>query len=300
MEVAITGATGFIGQYVVEQLRSSGHTVVAIGRSKSKLHETFPADHVHVHTSDYTLESLRNGFEGVDAVVHLAAKRAGFDPTIEETDAISTNVQLTRSVFNAAAAEDISRICQSSSISVYPLSEDVPFFETQRPMPPNMYGLSKVICENMADIQNHNQPIEIVSLRIASVYGHGERSLGVFMKFVEQAKNNQILTVHGQGRNARDFIYVRDVASAVESAITSEACGVFNIGSGRPHTISEIAKEINEVFDNGGNLRYNNSINQEVQQYHMDCSKAREELGWVPEYSLNEALKEMRGLYQDK
>lgn len=297
MKVAVTGATGFIGQYVVERLVSNGHIVVAIGRNESKLCETFPSDSVQLHVSDYQVESLRRAFSGADAVVHLAAKRAGFNSSINQMETLNTNIQLTRTVFNSALDSNISTLCQASSISVYPLSQKTVFSEDQRPMPPNMYGISKVVCENLADILNHNYPISISSLRISSVYGYGERSLGVFMKFVERARQNKELVVHGEGENARDFIYVRDVARAVEAAIQSNSRGVFNIGSGKAYSVAEIAEKINEAFGNQNNIRFDNSIDEEVRQYRLDCTKAVQQLNWEPGCSLNEALKEMANLY---
>ncbi len=298
MKVAVTGATGFIGQYVVNRLISNDHTVVAIGRNETKLQKTFPDASVQIHQSNYEVKNLRDGFAGADAVVHLAAKRAGFQPTITQTEAFHTNIQLAKSVFHAALAENVRNLCQSSSISVYTLSQESPFSEEQRPMPPNMYGLSKVMCENMADILTHNNTINITSLRISSVYGYGERTLGVFMTFVERAKNNKQLIVHGQGRDARDFIYVCDVARAVEAAIESNIGGVFNIGSGRMHSIYEIATEINETFESDKNLQFDESVDVEARQYCLDCSKATQQLNWEAKHSLTSALKEMKQLYK--
>ncbi|MCU4974983.1 NAD(P)-dependent oxidoreductase [Halobacteria archaeon AArc-m2/3/4] len=297
MKVAVTGATGFIGQYVVKRLLSSGHTVVAIGRNETKLRETFSDEPVQLHVSDYEVESLRGGLAGADAVVHLAAKRAGFESTITQTEVFHTNIQLTKSVFRAALTENVQNICQSSSISVYSLSQDIPFSEEQRTMPPNMYGISKVMCENMADILRHNYDINIASLRISSVYGFGERSLGVFMTFVERARDNKQLVVHGQGKDARDFIYVRDVACAVEAAIESNISGVFNIGSGKAHSIFEIATKINEIFDNSGNLKFDKSVDVEPMHHYLDCSKAAHQLDWEAKYSLTEAIKDMKKIY---
>jgi len=298
MKVAVTGATGFVGQYVVDQLLSNGHTVTAIGRDETKLRETFSDETVQFHVSDYEVEDLRSGFSGVNAVVHLAAERAGFESTIEQTQVLDTNIQLTKSVFRAALAENVQNICQSSSISVYSLSQDIPFTEEQRPTPSNMYGMSKVVCENMADILHHNNEINIISLRISSVYGFDEQALGVFMTFVERARDDKDLIIHGKGKDTRDFIYVRDVAYAVEAAIESNISGVFNIGSGKAHSISEIATKINKIFENSGNLKFDESVDVEPRQYYMDCSKAVQELDWEAKYSLNRGLKHMKQLYE--
>ncbi len=297
MKIAVTGATGFIGQYVVERLLSSDHEIVAIGRDEMKLRERFSNGSAQIHVSDYGIENLRDGFAGADAVVHLAAKRAGFGSTITQTEPFYTNVQLAKSVFSAALEENVQNVCQSSSISVYTLSQEIPFCENQRQMPPNMYGLSKVMCENMADILSYNYPMNITSLRISSVYGYGERTLGVFMTFVERARNNKQLVVHDQGKDARDFIYVRDVARAVEASIESNTSGVFNIGSGKAYSVSEIAMEINNIFENNGNLRFDESVDVEARRYYLDCSKATQQLDWEAKYSLTDALQEMKQLY---
>jgi len=142
--VAITGATGLVGRVAVHRFTQRGDEVVAIGRSLDTLQGLFGDQAVCVE-SDYSRGSLRNAFKGVDVVIHLAARRIapsseGFRPFFE------ANVQTTESVILAACDNGVSRLCQASSISVYSLSNKVPFAESEPPVPLSLYGVSKLTC----------------------------------------------------------------------------------------------------------------------------------------------------------
>jgi nucleoside-diphosphate-sugar epimerase len=150
----------------------------------------------------------------------------------------------------------------------------------------------------LGDIIQLEDKMEVISLRIASTYGVGERAENVLIKFVEQAKENEKLTVWGEGNHAPDFIYVEDVINALERTIYSDAPpGIYNIGSGQHWSIEELARSVNEVFDNRGNLTFDKNRTETEYQYYMDCSRAATALGWTPSYSLLEGLNEMADRY---
>lgn len=299
MKIAVTGASGFIGQYVVDRFADHGHELVALGRNRDRLVSAFKNMSVACRETDYTVATLCDHFDDCDVVLHLAAKRPASDTDpLDFGEFYGPNVETTQNVLIAATQTDVKRVCQASSISVYAGSRKVPYAEDQRPIPADSYGASKVVCENLGGIAERNYGLDVVSLRIASTYGVGERSQNVLMKFVDLARDNETLTVWGSGSHAPDFIYVEDVVEAFERSIASDVpAGIYNIGSGRHWPIADLARTINTVFGNRGNLVFDESKIENEWQYHMDCSKTAANLGWEPEYSLTDGLRAMREEY---
>jgi UDP-glucose 4-epimerase len=304
MKVAITGASGFIGRYVVQRLAGRDHAVVALGRDRDRLTAAFDGDRVACRVTDYEEPDLREHLSDCDVVVHLAARRPISDPdaTPPNFEAFyGPNVRTTENVLRAAADTAVDRVCQASSISVYGGSRAAPYTEDQRPVPAGAYGASKVTCENLADIVQGSRDLEVASLRIGSTYGVGERTLGVLMTFVERAREGRTLTVWGRGEHAPDFVYVEDVVDAVEAAVAPAApSGVFNVGSGRSWPIAEVARTVNRVFGNDGNLEFDPEKADDGRAYHMDCSRAAAELDWEPSYALEDGLRDMRERYRGR
>jgi UDP-glucose 4-epimerase len=302
MKVAITGASGFIGRYVTRRLAEHDHEIVTLGRDRDRLAAAFD-DVVACRATDYGEADLREHLSDCDVVVHLAAKRPVSDPDAPpDFEAFyGPNVRTTEHVLRAAADTGVDRVCQASSISVYGGSRAVPYTEDQRPVPAGAYGASKVACENLGDIVQDSRDLDIVSLRIGSTYGIGERTLGVLMTFVERAREGRTLTVWGRGEHAPDFVYVEDVIDAVQAAILPAApSGVFNVGSGRSWLIAEVARTVNRVFGNEGNLEFAPEKADDERAYHMDCSKAAAELDWEPSYTLEDGLRDMRERYRSR
>lgn len=295
MKIVVTGATGFIGQHLVSHLLNKKYEVVAVGRSQSRLENCF-GDRVHKHKTDYSLESLNEVFNGADSIVHLAAKRLSRDSDPFRLDPfIHSNILLTENVLLAAKKNGVKKVCQTSSISVYSEANQLPFNEEDLPIPANIYGVSKLACEHLGSLFSLMSDIKVTSLRLGFLYGPGEKEDLVFMKFIAHAKKKKTLIIFGTGKSSVDYIYVKDVVSAIEKAIQPEApFGTFNIGSGRSYSVVEIAEAINEVFDNEGNVIFDVSKEERVGILFMNNNKAKTLLNCEPGYNLNSALLEMK------
>ena len=295
MKIAITGASGFIGKYIVDHFVQKETEVAAIGRSKERLDRCF-ADNILKYESDYSLKSLTNILEGIDVVIHLAATLLSRDThPFKLSQFIEGNLLVTENMFLAAQQNRISRICQTSSISVYSNSNTLPFSEDEPPIPANIYGVSKLACEHLADLFSARTNIKITTLRLARLFGYGEREGLVFMKFMNLAQQKRPLKIWGTGTTRIDYIYIKDVISAIDKAVQANAPhGTFNIGSGRSYSANEIAETINRVFDNTGNIEFEPSKKEGGFSIYMDCSKAHKCLDWKPAWTLTDAIKDMQ------
>jgi nucleoside-diphosphate-sugar epimerase len=295
MKVAITGASGLVGEVAIRRFMERGDEVIAIGRSLDKLQALF-ANNVTCYESDYSREGLGAAFKGVDAIVHLAARRIapfseGYRPFAQ------ANVQATENLVLAACDNGVDRLCQASSISVYSLQNNtVPFSESEPPVPMSLYGISKLACEHVATIYARRFPIRITSLRISRILGHDRTGQSyMLMRFMQQAKQKETIHLWGEGIGAHDTIYVKDVVGAIEQALKPDApTGAYNIGGGRAFSHREILQTINEVFGNRDNLAFDTSKQEDTSVFIMDCARAEVELAWRRQWPLREAFEDLK------
>jgi UDP-glucose 4-epimerase len=295
VKIAVTGANGFLATHCIPHLCELGHEVVGLVRASSfSRKDSAPA--CKLQTIDYSEPQIAEAFQGCDFVFHLAAKRGGaseLDQVYEES-----NIQLTDRVLRAAVQAKIPRLCLASSISVYSPSESSPLTEDGPTNPTGYYGVTKLAGESAAEIFSQNHPIQVLSLRFSKIFGWGDRFGESFLPlaWIRQAQRRETLKIWHPNSGGKDLIYVKDAVKALEKALVAKAArGVFNIGSGQALALEIIAREINEVFENPGNLSQDAPGPEEPLGQWMDCSRAREVLGWEPQWNFKNALIDMKG-----
>ena len=292
MNVVITGATGFIGRYLVEELFVQGNRLTLLGRNIEKLRSlfnTYDPDLVSLVETEYD-NDLGPILEGVDALVHLSGLRWLKDKMLG--DYIENNVIPTENLFSASAASGINNIVFMSSIAVYnPRINFPPFVENVDCFPPTHYGVSKLLCEKIGSYYNSEFGMKIKSLRVGQVVGSGEREGFMLSEFVKRAMSRETLTVFGDGSGARDYVYVADVISAIVLALGhADMSGMYNISLGKPVTHLQLAETINHAFDNSGNLMIAPEKPQDKIRQWMSCELAWKEMGWQPQWDLEDML----------
>lgn len=294
MKVIITGATGFIGSNLAASLIKKNLQVFSLGRNSGG--EGYQG--IDMQTGNAAVLSsvdLPDYFKGIDAVVHLAAKQV--DSLSEPLQAyIPSNVVLTENVTLNALTAGVKRMVFASTRLVYPAYCQETFAEDCPYEPDTMYGLSKKIGESIIDHYTRKHKTTGISLRLAQVFGPGDKHRGAVGRFIQQAADDGKLTVFGQGSAFRDFIYIKDVVSAFETAILSDVpSGVYNIGSHQGYSIKDIASAVCEAYlDGNESIKYTPVQNEDQTRYVMDCTKARKHLKWQPGWSLKEALLDMK------
>lgn len=283
--VAVTGASGFIGRYLMDDLRRAGYEPVSVGRGSQSDRQT-----------DYSLASLTAALEGVAAVVHLAGRTV-----LRQDDALDLepywepNVSAVGSLAKAAKAAGVTRVVFASSRSVYSGFSVEMYKEGSVVYPANAYGLSKLTAESYLEMLTRGTPVSALSLRLAAVYGYGERGTPAIMKFINQALARDTLVLTGNPTYAIDQLYVRDATAALVAALrASDVRGVYNVGGGRAWRVHEIAELVNEVFGNDGNMRYETDTWEALTPACMDISRVRTELGWSPAYELRSGLEDFK------
>ena len=283
--VAVTGASGFIGGYLISDLAKAGYTPVSLSREKNG-----------EQNGGYSYDGLKRSLQGVDAVVHLAGRRmTREDDPMNLAPFWRPNVAVIADLVAASRACGVRKIILASTIAVYQPSTGATRREDSPTRPVNAYGLSKLMAEAHLEMLARGEGLAAVSLRLAAVYGHGEKGTPALMKFVSQACAGETLILSGNPAHQIDQIYVRDAVSAIVSALRTETlASVCNVGGGRAHTVAEIAETVNKVFGNVGGIDYIGQRNELAPRTVMDLSTAKSDMGWSPAYGLYEGLEDFR------
>jgi UDP-glucose 4-epimerase len=280
MKIAITGATGVIGRAVVAEL--AGHQLLLLGRNAERMQQQFPS--ASTRETDYSAEDLASALRDSNALVHLAAARPAASLTSFD-DFYMGNVRTTENLFKACVDAGISNVVLASTASVYsPKFNQIPFDEDQVVFPRSFYGISKLTCEKLA----YKYGLNAKSLRITHVISIHEKDGYMLRTFIDRALAGERLTVFGQGSGAREYVYVRDVASAVGAALRAESArGVFNIGMGAVTTHRELAQTISEKLGGGQSTVALDPTKPDDPEGHlMTSEKARAELGWKARFDI--------------
>ncbi|MBE1294804.1 NAD-dependent epimerase/dehydratase family protein [Phycobacter azelaicus] len=277
--VAVTGASGFIGRYLCPSLETAGHSVRPLSRQET----------------DYTADSLARVLEGVDAVVHLAGRRmTREDAPMDLGPFYGPNVGVIGDLVQAAQAVGVNRIVLASTIAIYSSASGLPYRETADTAPINAYALSKLMAEQYLEMLTRGTDVSAIALRIAAVYGAGEKGTPALMKFVNLAQNGQQITLTGNPNYVIDQIYVRDVVEAIEAALASHAQGTINIGGGQPWRVAEIAETANRIFGNPQPVALKTDSDAPMPQTVMALDRAKAVLGWQPRYSLETGITDFK------
>jgi len=294
MKVAVTGGAGFIGSHLVDLLLGKGYEVVIIDNfcTGSLKNIDNSAKKLSIVDHDIRVPLRTETFNDCTIVFHLAAL-ADIVPSIERpTDYMSTNVQGTVNVLEAARACNVKRVIYTASSTCYGISSRFPTVESDMISPTFPYALSKYLGELVFFHWLELYGLGGLSLRLFNVYGPRARTSGnygaVMGVFLAQKIAGKPFTVVGDGNQVRDFTHVSDVAEAFvlagESKISGEA---INIGTQNPQSINRLVELL------GGKIDFIPKRPGEPDRTHADIGKAMNLLSWKPKVSFESGVKEV-------
>jgi UDP-glucose 4-epimerase len=298
MRCIVTGGAGFIGSHLVERLLKEEHKVIVIDdfstgkQSNLRAVERNRDLQIIEESILMDLNRLKGVFSNTDWVFHLAGK-ADIVPSIKNpVEYFKVNVEGTVNVLEASRYAGVKRFIYTASSSCYGDQSSTPTRELSTINPRYPYALTKYLGELLTKHWGNLYNLSFISLRLFNVYGLRSRTSGaygaVIGTFLKQKLENKPLTIVGDGNQSRDFTHVLDVAEAFHKAAASDHIqGVFNIGTGRPHTINYLAKLI------GGEITHIPKRPGEPRTTSADNLKASNILGWKPKVKFEDGIKEL-------
>lgn len=307
-KVLITGADGFIGSHLTEELVRLGYDVRAFVyynsfNSRGWL-DALPADvanHFEVFAGDIRdPHGVKTALKGCDAVLHLAALIAIPFSYHSPDSYVETNIKGTLNVLQAARELMIRKVIHTSTSEVYGTAQFVPITEAHPLQGQSPYSATKIGADQLAlsFYRSFDTPVTII--RPFNTYGPRQSARAVIPTIITQIHSGQPVIRLGALDPTRDFNYVKDTVGGFIAALESEAGTgeVINIGSNYEISIGETAHLIAEIMNASVEITCDTQrlrpVKSEVNRLWADNTKARKLLNWVPLYSGREGLK--RGL----
>lgn len=304
MKILITGAAGFIGSHLSENLLNEGHQIVGFDNfdpfydravkernlEKSLSNELFTLIEGDLNNSG----DMKNLFSGqeYDVVIHLAAK-AGVRPSIENPlDYTKVNVNGTQNLLEMMKSEGLKRLVFASSSSVYGNSKDVPYNEemnVNNPISP--YAATKVAAEVLCYTYWQLFGISVTCLRFFTVYGPRQRPEMAIAKFIRKAYNGESISVFGDGRSSRDFTYIDDIIQGVVSAVHKDlGYEIINLGESTTIELNSLIALIEKLTGKEVKKDYLEMQPGDVFTTYADISKAKKLLNYNPTTNMEEGI----------
>jgi UDP-glucose 4-epimerase len=297
--VLVTGGAGFIGSNLVGALLERGDEVRVLDNfSTGNRANLTGLDAEIVEGELRSYERVHNAVKGVEVVYHLGALGSVPRSVQDPLTSGAVNVEGTLNVLLAARDEGVRRVVFSSSSSIYGSAGELPRTEAMAPDPISPYGVAKLAAERYCvSFSRVYEQFETVVLRYFNVFGPRQSPLSQYAAvvplFLTAVAAGEPVTIHGDGRQSRDFTYVDNVVDAtVLAAGAPGASGrTFNVAAGSAATVDALADAIGRILERPVEKRYVDERPGDVRDSWAEIEAAREALGYEPRIPLEEGLR---------
>ena len=303
MRLLITGGAGFIGSHFVDLLLGLGDEVVIVDDLSGGRVDNLPAHRsVEFVEKNFRTCDARDFAGRFDAIVHLAAQPSVATSWEQPMQAHESNLSLTLHAITLASELRIKRIVFASSAAVYGKATEVPTKESSQTSPSSPYGLQKLTSERYGQLFAGSLGLSFVGLRFFNVFGPRQSPSspysGVISQFLAAMQKGLSVNINGDGEQTRDFIYVKDVAAALQAAVTRIPNEirwlVLNIGTGVPTSILKLHREMTRFFFHADKVpTLLPCVLGDIRHSTACITAATEVLGFCPRYSLQDGLAEL-------
>lgn len=300
--IVVTGGAGFIGSHIAEELSEDNDVIVIDNLYAGKI-ENIPPNVKFIQADIRDYKSIAELISQADYVFHEAALVSVVESVERPLLTEEINVLGTLNILKALS-DGHGKLVFASSAAVYGDNQNLPLKESEKPKPLSPYGITKVSAEYYCKVFYELYGVPTVSLRYFNVFGERQgynQYAGVISIFINRALKGEPLIIYGDGRQTRDFIYVKDVVKAnILAAESSRANGkVFNVARGERTTIVELALKIIDATNSPSSIIFDKPRPGDIKHSQADISEIRK-LGFKPEYSLEEGLLKTVKWYRRK
>lgn len=286
----VTGGAGFIGSALARALLAEGWSVRIVDNLLTGFIENVPSEADFFEADIRDLAALRAASNGADVIFHVAAARSVPRSIDQPVLSAETNVVGTLNVLIAAEENDVARVINSSSSSIYGGDIDGPTRESAPADPGSPYAASKASGENYCRVWTKLKGLSTVSLRYFNVFGPGQpresQYAAVFPAFIDALSSGRAGEIHWDGEQSRTFTYVDDVVRAnLLAAAAGDAVGgrTVNIAGAESHSVNDVYRSIADALGTWVEPVYLPKRTGDIRATWGDISLARELLGWAPE-----------------
>ena len=298
--IVITGGAGFIGSNLARTLSENNEVVVIDDLSTGYLKNI--QDLINTNKIEFIrgsitdIDLLQNIFKNVDHVFHQAAIPSVPRSIKDPIKSNHVNVNGTVNVLIAAKDNKVKKVVYASSSSVHGDTPTLPKQEDMKPCPLSPYAVSKLVGEYYCQVFTNVYGLSTISLRYFNVYGPRQdptsEYAAVVPKFISRVLNGKPPVIYGDGKQTRDFTFIKDVVYANILAAESKATGIFNIATGRCITLNDLAKSIMKICGKHFDPIHDDPLLGDIKHSLADISKAKEKLGYKPKFNVTKGLEE--------
>ncbi len=298
----VTGGAGFIGSNLCEAILEMGYKVRCLDNLSTGFQENVD---IFLGNPNYTfiLGDIRDfktclrACKGVDFVLHQAAwgsvPRSIEMPLLYE----EINVKGTLNMLEAARQNNIKKFVYASSSSVYGDEPNLPKVEGKEGNLLSPYAITKRVDEEYGRIYKKIYNLDTYGLRYFNVFGKRQNPFGdyaaVIPKFIKQIRQGEVPIINGDGKQSRDFTYVKNVVDAnLKACISNSECAgdVFNIASGERHYLIDVFRMLCGFFNTHLIPIYGKERPGDIKHSNASIEKAKHRLNYNPEWNFNDGL----------
>lgn len=293
MKIAITGGSGFIGSHIAEKLAEKGHSVSIIDLRKP--HKIGIGGIRYVKADIREKKGMIDALKGAEYIYHLAAVSNVNEAKKDPINCYNTNVLGTMNVLEAARKNDAKRVIFASTVWVYSTSEKEKVDETTKidiSKSRHIYTSSKIAAEFAIQSCKKLYGLDFTILRYGIPYGPRARPETVIPIFVKNALEGKKITIFGDGKSYRNFVYVEDLAEGNVLAMKKKAeNNVYNLDGAERVTIKWAVNAISRISGKKPEVGHAEAREEEYKGKHVSIKKAEEELGWKPKTRFDEGIR---------
>jgi len=298
MRILITGGAGFIGSHLTDRLLAAGHSVRVLDNLSSGKRANLPltAGIDFVEGDIREVAAVNRAMAGVDAIYHLAAVASVQASIDDPLGTHGSNFVGTLNLLEAAREQGVRRMIYASSAAVYGDTERLPVSEETMTKPLSPYAADKLAGEQYLNFYAAKHGIATTAFRFFNIYGPRQDASspysGVISIFVERLRQERAVTIFGDGRQTRDFVFVRDLVDVLTAALASEnAHGtVLNVGRGVECSLLDLLESLERLAGRSVARRHEPARVGDIVRSRADVSRLARALGYVPRTTMDEGL----------
>lgn len=291
------GGGGFIGSHLCEELLGRGYDITVFDKINfSKRNIADFIDEVKIIEGDFNNEiDIKNSLEGIDFVFHLVSSTVPATSNENPVYDVETNLISSLKLFQECVRRKIRKVIfLSSGGTVYGIPNEVPIKESYSSNPICSYGIVKKTIEEYLFMFERLHGLDYFVFRLSNPYGEKQNPFaaqGAIPVFIYKALNGEPITVWGDGSVKRDYIYIKDVVSALASSIPVNSKNkIFNLSSGSGTTLNELIDIIKNISGKKVTVEYKESRSIDVPVNFLDNTLTKKTFEWNPHINLPEGM----------